>query len=236
MSIQCSISCHPYRSNRNKFDPVIKMIKVSPGSSFEKKAPGYTHTTTGYKFWQHFKAFVIPIILYRLQKDPFCLIILYDILFYFIHVYIAPGQEETTLVDNFFDGSRKVLSLWSLVACIKNSSGFWFYAHIFTFLYMYIDLGQGQTTLRAKILMSTEWPHHFGHLLKVSKKSLQPLALYTSFRDLIKVYSSRSGADNPQGTKFWCQQKPNMSLRPFATKISLKSDFRHFSTWFCTCI
>ena len=30
-------------------------------------------------------SFIIPIILYQFQKDPFCLIILYDILFHFIH-------------------------------------------------------------------------------------------------------------------------------------------------------
>ena len=36
-------------------------------------------------------------------------------------------------------------------------------------------LGQGRQPIRAKILMSTEMPHHFGHLLQVSKKSLQPL-------------------------------------------------------------
>ena len=74
-----------------------------------KKAPGHGHTTTWYKFWQPFKAFIIPIILCQFQKDPFHLIILYDILFYFIHVYIAPGKEETTLGDNLFDGRRKVL-------------------------------------------------------------------------------------------------------------------------------
>ena len=83
-------------------------------------APGHGHTTTWYKFWQQFKAFIVPIILYQFQKDPFCLIILYDILFYFIHVYITPGQEETNLGDKFFDGSRKVLSIWSLVACFQK--------------------------------------------------------------------------------------------------------------------
>ena len=58
-----------------------------------KKAPGHGHTTTWCKFWHNFKAFIIPIILYQFQKDPCCFIILYDILFYFIHVhiYIAPG-------------------------------------------------------------------------------------------------------------------------------------------------
>ena len=51
---------------------------------------------------EHFKAFISPIILYQFQKDSFCLIILYDILFYLIHVYIAPGHEKTTLGDNCF--------------------------------------------------------------------------------------------------------------------------------------
>ena len=61
------------------------------------------HATTWYKLWQHSKAFVIPIILYKFQKNPFCLIILFsfDISFYFIHVYIGQGQEETTLGDKF---------------------------------------------------------------------------------------------------------------------------------------
>ena len=39
-------------------------------------APGHGHTTIWYKFWQHLKAFMIPIILYQFQKDPFCLNIL----------------------------------------------------------------------------------------------------------------------------------------------------------------
>ena len=49
--------------------------------------------------------------LYQFQKDPFCLIILYDILFYFIDVYKAQRQDETTLGDNLFDASRKVITL-----------------------------------------------------------------------------------------------------------------------------
>ena len=61
---------------------------------------------------------------------------------------------------------------------------------------------QGRQPIRAKILMSTGRPHHYGHLLQVYKESLQPLTLYTSFHDLINVYSRRSGADNPKGTKF----------------------------------
>ena len=51
------------------------------------------------------------------------------------------------------------------------------------------------------------------------KVSFQPLTLYTTFHDLINVYSRRSGADN----------RNLLSLRSFTItfkKISLKSDFQ----------
>ena len=78
--------------------------------------------------------------------------------------------------------------------------------------------------------MSTGRPHHYGHLLQVYKESLQPLTLYTSFHDLINVYSRRSGADYPRGQNFDVNRNL-LSLQSFATsfkKISLKSDFIHF--------
>ena len=64
-----------------------------------------------------------------------------------------------------------------------------------------IALEQGRQPIRAKILMSTG-RHDYGHLLQVIKESLHPLTLYTSFHDLIDVYSRRSGADNPRGQNF----------------------------------
>ena len=102
MGAQCFLSCHPYRSIRNKKWP------RSTQGHLPQKDPGHGHTASWYKFWQDFKAFIIPITLYQFQKDPFYLIMLYDILFYFIHVYKAPGQEEATLEVNFVDASRKV--------------------------------------------------------------------------------------------------------------------------------
>ena len=60
--------------------------------------------------------------------------------------------------------------------------------------------------------------------------SLQPLTLYTSFHDLINVYSRSSGEDKPRGQKFYVNRNL-LSLRSFATsfkKFSLKSDFIHF--------
>ena len=67
---------------------------------------------------------------------------------------------------------------------------------------MYIAVGQGQTTTGDKLLMSTETPCYFGHLLQVSKKSLHSLIIYIFFHDFIRVYKPGAGADNPLGTKF----------------------------------
>ena len=58
----------------------------------------------------------------------------------------------------------------------------------------------------------------------------QPLTLYTSFHDLINVYSHRSGADNPRGQNFDVN-RDLLSLQSTATsfnEISLKSDFIYF--------
>ena len=100
-------------------------------------------------------------------------------------------------------------------------------------------MGRGRQPIRAKILMSTERPNHYGHLLHVWKESLQPLTLYTSFHDLINVYSRRSGADNPRGQNFYVNRNL-LSLRSFAT--SFKKNlfnvwfYTFFFSWFYTCI
>ena len=85
----------------------------------------------------------------------------------------------------------------------------------------------GRQPIRAKHFMSKGRPHHYGHLLPVQKEFLQPLTLYTSFQDLINVYSHRSGADNPRGQNFDVNRNL-LSLRSFAT--SLKKN----SVWFYT--
>ena len=69
------------------------------------------------------------------------------------------------------------------------------------FIYVHSP-GRDRQVIGATILVSTEKPHHFGHLLQVSKTSLQPLILYTSFHDLINVYSRGSGTDNSRGQNF----------------------------------
>ena len=91
---------------------------------------------------------------------------------------------------------------------------------------MYIAACNGQTTSGDKILMSTETSCHFSHLLQVSKTSLWSLSLYI-FSWFIHVYSPRAVADNPLGTKFWCQQEhlvTSVICCKLQKKISLKSD------------
>ena len=159
--------------------PCHKNGQGQPRVIIWKKAPGHGHTTTWYKFWQTFKAFIIPTILYQFQKDPFCLIILYDIVFYFIHVYKAPGQEETSLGTIFIMQAERSSHFDHWLHVSKNSYAIWFYAYFFMILYMYIALGQGQTAqFRAKILMSTGRPHHYVMCCQFKKNLFHPW-LYT---------------------------------------------------------
>ena len=53
--------------------------------------------------------------------------------------------------------------------------------------------GQLQTTPWGQMLISTESPYHFDHLLQVSNKSLWILILYTFFNVFPHIYSPRAG-------------------------------------------
>ena len=191
MSSQCCIRCLPYSCIRKHICPCHKNGQGQPKVIIWKYAPGHGHTTIWNKFWQHFKAFIIPIILYQLQKDPFCLIILYDILFYVIHVYISPGQEETTLGDIFFDGSRKVLSLSSLVGCFNKQLCPLISCTFFMISYMYIALWQGQTA-------------HYGQTFDVNRKASSFMSFLASFKniysasDFIHIFSWFNKRKKPQ--------------------------------------
>ena len=68
-------------------------------------------------------------------------------------------------------------------------------------LYMYIAPGQGQITPWGQMLMSTESPYHFAHLLQVLKQSLLEYDFKHILNDFIHVYSPRAGTDNPLGDK-----------------------------------
>ena len=97
-------------------------------------------------------------------------------------------------------------------------------------------LGKGRQPIRAKILI---WCQQVGLItMVICCKFFNLWRLYTSFHDLINVYSRRSGADNHRGWNFY-DNRNLLPFRSFATslnKISLKSDFIQFFSWFYTCI
>ena len=94
----------------------------------------------------------------------------------------------------------------------KNSSALSCFTYFFMILYMYIALGQGQ-----------EQSTHWGQKFDVNRKASSSWSSVASFKKISSTsefihifswfnkctaYSRRSRTDNPQGTKFWCQQKP----------------------------
>ena len=160
----------------------------------------------GTKFLCQQKPLVTSVICYRFQKIS-------DIWFYtnffkILYMYIAPRQGLTTPWGWHFYVNRNILSLWSFFASLKKISFevLILYNFFFMILYMYIALGQvwGRQPPGDKVLMSTETSCHYIHLLQVSNKCVWSPILYNFFHDLIHVYSPGAGADNPQGTKFWC--------------------------------
>ena len=74
----------------------------------------------------------------------------------------------------------------------------------------------GRQPIRAKNLCQQEGLITVVICCKFKKKFLQPLTLYTSFHDLINVYSHRSGVDNPRGQNFDVNRNL-LSIRSFAT-------------------
>ena len=90
----------------------------------------------------------------------------------FFHMYIDPGQGQTTLCGQNSDVNRKALSLCPFVASFKMISSKSDFIYIFNdFIHVYSP-GARQKTSWGQTLMSIESPYHFDHLLQVSNKSL----------------------------------------------------------------
>ena len=91
----------------------------------------------------------------------------------FFHMYIALGQGQTTHWGQNSDVNRKALSLCPFVASFKMISSKSDFIHIFNdFIHVYSPGARAENPLGDKLLMSTENPYHFDHLLQVSNKSL----------------------------------------------------------------
>ena len=123
------------------------------------------------------------------------------------HMYIAPGQGQTTPLGQTFDVNRKPLSLCLFVAGLKQIALKSDFIYIFfMFHHMYIAPGRGRQSIGDKLLMTTERPFLFAHMLQVSKWSLRNLILYT-FLMILYMYSPGTRAENPLRTNVWGRQK-----------------------------
>ena len=96
-------------------------------------------------------------------------------------MYIAPGQGQTTL-------------------CGQNPD--------VMFHDMYIAQGRGRQSIGDKILMMTERPFLFAHILQVLKRSLQNLILYTFLMILYMNITTGQGQKTPWGQTFDVNRKP----------------------------
>ena len=141
-------------------------------------------------------------------KKSLSSLILYNFFHYFTHVY-SPGTGADNTFGTKFWCNRNILSLRLFVASFKkNLFWVWFIHFFFMILYMYIAPGQGLTTPCGwnfnvnRNILSLQL---FVASLK-KKISLKSDFIYF-FHDFIHVYSPGAGADIPQGTKFWFQQK-----------------------------
>ena len=81
------------------------------------------------------------------------------------------------------------------------------YIYIHIYIYIYIASGQGQTTPWRQILILTESPYHFAHLLHVSNKSLWILIL-NKFLMFFKMYIAPG-----QGQTTVCGQNPDVNRK-----------------------
>ena len=128
-------------------------------------------------------------------------------------ILYSPGaRAENPLGTNFWCQQKALIISTICYKFQTNVFEFWFYTHFLMFFHMYIAPGRGRQPFVDKILMSTEKPCHFAHLLQVSKKCLWSLILYIIFHVFIHVYSPRAGADNPLGSEFLYKHKPFITL------------------------
>ena len=97
------------------------------------------------------------------------------------------------------------------------------------FHHMYIAPGRGRQSIGDKILMATEKPFLFAHMLQVSKWSLRNLILYTFLMVLYMYIAPEQGWKTPWGQTFDVKQKALIT-----STICCKFQTNLFEFWFYT--
>ena len=193
-----------FYDNRKAFFlcPYVASFKmISSQSDF---IHAYSPVTRAYNllrtnFWWQQKAKTTLLIRCKFKKRN---LILYT--FLMLYMYISPGQEQTTPWGQTFDVNRKPLPLCPFVAGLKKECfKVWFYIHFFFMLHhIYIAPSRGRQSTVHKILMTTERPFLFAHMLQVSKWSLSNLILHTFLMMLYMYIAPGQGQKTPWGQTF----------------------------------
>ena len=111
----------------------------------------------------------------------------------------------------------------------KNLFNLWLYTHLFYDLKnVYSPMSGADHTRGQNFYVNRNLLSLRSFVASLKKISLKSDFIQFFFQDFIHVYSPGSGADSPQGTKVWCQQKCLHSFVASFKKIFLKSDFIQF--------
>ena len=167
--------------NRNllSLQSYVASFKKSPWSLilYSKFSLAGADSPQGTKFWCQQICLVTSFICYMFKKNVF------EVWFYTFFSWLntcSPRAGAKSSQGTKFWCQQKGLITFPI--CCKFQRNFfevWFYK-LFSWLIHVYSSGAGD-----KILMSTERPYHFTHLLQVSKKSLWSLILYNFVHDLI---------------------------------------------------
>ena len=155
-----------------------------------------------------------------------------------LHVYSPRAGSDNPLGSKFWC-QQNILSLRSFVASFKKislKSDFTQFFH--DFIHVYSPRAETDSPQGTKFWCKQKCLVTSFICCKFQKKCLWSLILYNFFHDLIHVYSPGAGADSPQGTKFWCQQKGLITL-PICCKFQRNlSEVRFYTcfSWFNACI
>ena len=143
----------------------------------------------------------------------------------------SPWEGADNPLGPNFDVNRKPSSLWSFVASLKRISSTSDFIHIFSWFNkcIYSRKSGADNPQRTKFWCQQKPLATLVICYKCKKKSLWNLILCNFFHDFIHVYSPGAGADNPLGTKFWCQQEHLVTL-----VICCKLKKNLFEVWFYT--
>ena len=149
----------------------------------------------------------------------------------FIHVYCGPRAGTDNLLGTKFWCQQKFLIILPICCQFKkNLFEVWFFTGFYVFFFhMNIAPGRGRQSTGNKILMRTERPFLFAHMLPISKWSLQISDFKHVFNDFIHVYSPWARAEYPLWTNIWCQRKALIT-----STIYCKFQTNLFEFWFYT--